>query len=310
MTPRSPSKRKWIPTDRDFAILADIGELGIVTTRMIHKRHWPEGSGMRACQDRLSLFRTEGLLGERRLAVTERQGAKIEPHDLVGPNPTALVLLPKGAEFLETHNGVVPKRVSRSEPSQATLLHRLFVVACRLAFDAGFGSRAPRWIHEQDCVPGVGLAESAENRHVLYERFRQEHGDAWLRPDASCLIQIAEPNDSARFVVAYWEIDRSTNSPKREFGKSSGYDCLLRTKAYQRHWPELKGIEPDAVRVFYVCESQKRIDELSDVFRDLSIARFYRFVTRNRLLTTPDPTAAIWQDVDGKTYSIVKRRFP
>ncbi|HQX51778.1 MAG TPA: replication-relaxation family protein [Planctomycetaceae bacterium] len=310
MTPRSPSKLKWIPTDRDFAILADLGELGIMTTRMIHKRHWSEGTGVRACQERLSLFRQEGLMAERRLAVTERQGTKIEPHDLVGPNPTAFVLLPKGAEFLETHNGIVAKRVSRSEPSHATLLHRLFVVACRLAFDAGFGSHAPRWIHEQDCVPGVGLAESAEQRHVLYERFRLEDRFAWLRPDASCLIQIAEPNDSVRFVVAYWEIDRSTNSPEREFGKASGYDCLLRTKGYQRHWPELKEMEPDAVRVFYVCESQKRIDELSNVFRALSIARFYRFVIRSRLLTTPDPTVAIWQDVQGRKYSILRQPSP
>jgi|GEM_PF-2003768 len=307
MTLRSPSKQVWQATHRDFAILADIGEYGILTTKMVHKRHWPDGTSLRACQVRLSVLRDDGFIGDVRLAVTKSQSKKVEPYDLIGPNPTGFVLLPKGAEFLESHAGTVAKRVSQSKPAALTLLHRLNVVACRLSFDAGFGQPTPRWIFEQDCVPGCGLAESAENRHILYERFRLENRDAWVRPDASSLIRFEGATGSSHFVVAYWEIDRSTNSLDKEMGKSTGYQCLIRTGAFRRHWPELAEIQPDAVRVFYVCESQKRIDQISNVLRGHGVAPYYRFAVREELLSSPEATARTWQDTEGEKYSILRR---
>ena len=162
--------------ERDYAILSDIGEHGILDMRMIHERHWAEGTDVRACQKRMSILKEQGFVDEASLGVTRQAGSKnrAAQKTMAGSLPRAFVLTPSGAAVLLEHTGETARRVSRSEPSNVTLLHRLAVVACRLAFDAAAkstGMARSEWIMEQDCSPNSRLDQPADKRHLLYERF-------------------------------------------------------------------------------------------------------------------------------------------
>jgi hypothetical protein len=110
-------------------------------------------------------------------------------------------------------------------------------------------------------------------------------------------------------LVVYWEIDRSTNAKAREREKTFGYDALIQTKTYSKHWPALDGRNP-TVRVFYVCPSIERIDELVAEVRSTHVAQSYRFTTR-RDLNEGDPLfTPIWRGIDGKRYAIMRHSTP
>ncbi len=315
MTLRSRFSSSWNPTERDFTILRDIGEHGLLDTRMIHQRHWPEGTEIRSCQKRMAILKKEGLVCDAPLVVA-RQISSQSPNrskKFGGSLPTAYGLTPKGAEVLLEETGEAAKRISRSDPAPVTLLHRLGVVAVRLAFDEGAkaaGLAAPQWILEQDTYSNARLDQPAEKRHLLYERFRSgENQDVSCRPDASVLLRHATGGDSSspRFLVGYLEIDRSTNSPDRELAKSPGYDCLLRSGVVRQHWPCLHQSDADAVRVFYVCESVERIASLASVLRDQPVAAFYRFGIKQEVLSEGVLREPIWRDTQGRRYAILRR---
>lgn len=314
MTRRSPSKATWNATERDFAILADIGEHGILDTRMIHRRHWPTETDIRACQKRMATLKKQGLVDLASLTVTRKADVKksVKKAPFGGSLPNAFVLTPSGAAVLLEHTGETARRISRSEPSAVMLLHRLAVVAGRLAFDeaaTNAGLLRPKWILEQDCVPNPRLKQPAEERHLLYERFSVSDGDdIWSRPDASSLLQQQKGTEAApRFLVIYWEFDRSNNGLDRERAKALGYDCLLRNQVYRRHWPCLVEQEPDAFRVFYVCESEKRIQELCAGMADLDITAYYRFAIKDQVESPAVLTEPIWRDTLGRRYAILRR---
>lgn len=315
MTLRSRSNSSWNPTERDFAILRDIGEHGLLDMRMIHQRHWPVGTDIRSCQKRMAILNKEGLVCDAPLVVARQISSQSRDRakKIGGSLPTAYGLTPKGAEVLLEETGEPAKRISRSDPAPATLLHRLGVVAVRLAFDAGAkaaGLTAPQWILEQDTYANARLDQAAEKRHLLYERFRSgENQDASCRPDASVLLQHASNGDSSppRFLVGYWEIDRSTNSLDRELSKTPGYDCLLRSGVVRQHWPCLNQTGPDAVRVFYVCESGERIASLVTALRDQPVAAYYRFGLKAEVLSEGVLREPIWRDTLGRRYAILRR---
>ncbi len=314
MTLRTRSSSSWNPTERDFAILRDIGEHGLLDMRMIHQRHWPEGTDIRSCQKRMAILKNEKLVCDVPLVVARQTPSQSPDRSkkFGGSLPTAYGLTPKGADVLLEDTGEPAQRISRSDPAPATLLHRLGVVAVRLAFDAAAktaGLVAPLWILEQDTYSNARLDQPAEKRHLLYERFRSgENQDASCRPDASVLLRHANgaTSSSPRFLVGYWEIDRSTNSLERELAKTPGYDCLLRSGVVRQHWPCLNDTDADAVRVFYVCESAERIASLATVLRDQPVAAYYRFGIKEEVLSEGVLRKPIWRDAQGRRYAILR----
>lgn len=303
---------------RDIAILTELGEYGILDTAVIHRRHWPADATIRACQQRLKILSDAGLIKRASLIVAYQAGkttAKKSGASLVGGSiPTAFWLTQHGADLLERETGHRPRRVSRSDPAAATLLHRIETVEARLAIDdasKNSGLRIPAWIMEQDTYPNVTLSDPLEKRHVLYERFtvgKDQHVSC--RPDASCLLHIPRPGhpDVTDPLIIYWEIDRSKSSPQVERDKAAGYHALVQTKTYAKHWPATAAMSP-YVRIFYVCPSTERIAFITTEVRSLAIAKDYRFAVRSDVVTDRVLTEQIWQDIDGKRYSIVRRNL-
>ena len=294
---------------RDLAILTDLGEYGLLDTQMLQHRHWGKAETMRACQHRMRLLTQEALVKKANLIVAFDASSK-SVNGQGGSIPTAYVLTPKGAEVLEKLTETSPRRVSRSSPAATTLLHRLEMVETRLVIDNACLSHkltTPEWIMEYDTYPKVRLEDPIEKRHILYERFQTAEGEFYSRPDASCSIGIPRPKqpEAKDELIVYWELDRGTNSPTRERNKSGGYDALIRGKAYRNHWPSL-GSEPAAVRIFYVCPSQERIDSIVGELRSLTVAKAYRFITRLELRNAQILTDMVWQDIERKRYAIMR----
>ncbi len=295
---------------RDVRILAELGEYGFLNSTALHARHWPAGSTSRACQQRLMLLSQDGYIKRVQLVVTHQATPKSRA--IVGGSiPSAFALTPAGAELLLELAGVQAKRVSKSEPAAATLLHRLEMVEARLTLDDAcrhHGLALPEWIYEYDSLPGIkmNLADPPEDRFILYERFQIGEHSPYCRPDASCRLAIPHSGgNGADTLIAYWELDRGSNSLTVEREKTYGYDALFGTERYRNHWPgDLPG--GLALRVFYVCPSQERIDNLIHEVRSCSISRFYRFAVRAELSVETALTSPIWRGVDGKPYAIKK----
>ncbi len=294
---------------RDIAILADLGEYGLLDTVMLRNRHWEATASTRACQHRMRLLTEESLVKKANLIVafdaSSHSGGK-----LGGSIPTAYVLTPKGADVLEKLTETIPRRVSRSSPAATTLLHRLEMVETRLVIDnacKGKKLHQPEWLMEYDTYPKARLEDSIDKRHIIYERFLTPHGELYSRPDASCSIGIPRPNETnvLDYLIVYWELDRGSNSPVKERSKSSGYEALIREKTYLKHWPSV-GSQGVAVRIFYVCPTQERIDSLISELRSAMVSKSYRFATRTAIRESNVLTDAIWQDITGKRYAIMK----
>jgi hypothetical protein len=153
----------------------------------------------------------------------------------------------------------------------------------------------------------VKIGDPMEKRRLLYERFQVGEHEPFCRPDASSRMQIPKPSGKgADPLIVYWEIDRSTNSPGVEREKTFGYQALLDTQTFQKHWPP-RDDKDQTVRVFYVCPSQERINSIVAEIRAAPVSRFYRFAIRAEMLSTNAVTGTIWQDVEGKRYAIVRR---
>lgn len=299
---------------RDLLILSEVGEYGFLSSTTIQSRHWPDAKSIRACQQRLRLLTDDGLLKRVHLLVAHQGNGDVR--GVVGGSiPSAYALTPHGAEALYRTTGETARRVSKSDPAAATLLHRLEVVEARLAIDDACRAAKispPEWIYEYDPIPGikVKLGDPMEERFILYERFRIGEHEPYCRPDASCRMQI--PTASGQGfdpLVVYWEIDRSSNSKAREREKTFGYDALIQTKTYAKHWPAADRRDPP-VRVFYVCPSSERIDELVAEVRSIRVAQSYRFTTRDELLGGDPLFSTIWRGIDGKRYAIMRRSTP
>lgn len=288
--------------DRDLAILADVGEYGCLDTILIHRRHWPPDTGIRACQNRLKKLVEAKLLRPARLTVSQTASTG----KLIGGRlATAFSLSSVGADLVEQATGRRPARVSKSELAEVTLLHRLRTVYSRVAIEDAAVSlemRGTHWIMEQDSLPDARPGMPIHERMVLFERFGSGRDSVSCRPDASCLLWIPRGSEY-RPLILYWEVDRSTNRLSAELEKCAGYQNLMATNRYAIHWPETVG-KSSAQRVFYVCNTQTRIKNIAEKIRDEPVAKAYRFSTHDQLQQTNPVTDKIWSDINGKLYAI------
>lgn len=290
------------PQPRDIAILETVGELGTADLPIIHAKHFPHDNSGRACQRRVKMLADVGLLKRTRILVTD-QGFK------QGSLPALLFLTPHGADLVESETGIRPRRVLQSDPKPFTLRHRLLAVQVRLAFDQAAALRGlptVEWIMEQDTKPGITRTDdrSPSEYLLLWDVFRDGKRTVTFRPDSTCHLQIRRPSgDSHKSLLAYFEVDRSTEGHKQWQQKLKGIAAFFRqADAWKRHWPDVTN---PTVVLFVVCLTHKRIHGLADVVCGTPAARFFRFakhpIEPGELLTSP-----VWSDADGKTYSIIK----
>ena len=224
-----------------------------------------------------------------------------------GGRPRAIHrLLPFGAETLAIHTGIVPPRVARAEPLKPdTMQHRLGVAAVHLAvLDAckQHGLPKPQWILEQDTNPAASPEAPFTERFVLYELFRAAgKSPVSCRPDASTWLRIptaaSQPQSPWLDLLIYWEFDRATETLSRVAHKLDGYDQLLKTHTYRKHWP---AVSHPTVRVFFVVPSQDRLRNVATAIRDRSGSDAVRLTTASALEPTRLLTELVWHTVNGE----------
>lgn len=288
--------------DRDIGCLAEIGRVGLLDTALAHGRHYSSVT-RRRCQQRLQEFQQQGLTHSIALTVWYgKQGG--------GQLPTIHCLTERGANAIESITGSRPQRVLRSDPKPETLHHRLAVVQARLAMDDGcrtVGLAMPEWIMEQDRREDAQPNEPPSRQRVLYHEFTTAGKKFTCQPDAACLMRIPRDADysSGRTtaLLAFWEIDRSTERTMQTTNKCPGYGALLERHDYRRYWPHA---ERAAVRVFWVCRSRQRIDSLCEALKKHSVAKCFRFTTAEELRAETAFTAPIWRTLDGQYREIIR----
>jgi hypothetical protein len=288
--------------ERDVQALAEIGEVGLLDTPLVHERHYANVT-LRRCQQRMREVEACGLTHAVHLNVWFGQRGG-------GPIPTIHCLTERGAAAVESITGQRPRRVMRSDPAPETWHHRLAVVRGRLAFDDGCrlaGLAMPEWFMEQDRRDDADPKEPPSRRRVLYHEFTVGKKRFTCQPDAACLLSV--PRDMERPaagttpLVAYWEFDRSRERTGQTLNKCPGYAALIERRDYRRYWS--LG-DQEAVRVFWVCLSQQRIDSLSQAMRDDPIARCFRFTTAGEMRPDTALVAPIWQTIDGQRREILR----
>ena len=285
--------------DRDLGVFGEFGEVGVMDTPMI-QRHFPTDRTGEACLRRLRLYGRHELTRAIRLKVAyaDRAGGRLA---------TLHCLTRRGADFLFEQTGIRPRRVLRSDPRPETLLHRLGMVRVLLTLkDACALQKLPRpeWFLEYDTRPAVRPGAPLTERFVLYEEFPTADGKSVsCRPDASTWLQIPAAGTAFHHLLLYWEYDRSTEVLKQVTAKVEPYRLLLETESYRRHWPD---VPAPTVRVFFVAQSNERLENVMGAMRDRPGAESFRFttvqdMTPDRLLTEP-----IWQTIAGERRAILK----
>jgi hypothetical protein len=288
--------------DRDIGVLTEIGQVGLLDTDLIHKRHFATVSRRRV-QQRLQVIQRQGLTHSVALTVWygQRGGGQV---------PTIHCLTERGADAIESIAGVRPRRVLRSDPKPETLHHRLAVVQARLALDdacRAFGLAMPEWIMEQDRREDAQANDPPSRQRVLYHEFTAGGKKFTCQPDAACLMRI--PRDADRPaagttpLLVFWEVDRSTERTAQTVNKCPGYGALLERREYRRYWPQA---EQAPVRVFWVCRSRQRIESLTVSLRDKPVAQCFRFTTAEELRADSALTLPIWRTIDGQSREIIR----
>jgi hypothetical protein len=288
---------------RDVAFLAELGEVGVVDTPMVHSRHFPLDKTGQACRRRLRLYLAHDLILS-------------SPHPLSfsslrGGRPRAIHrLAPLGAEAVLQATGALPPRIARSEPLKPdTLLHRLGVATVHLAvLDACKQHRLPKpaWILEQDTNPNVAPDAPFSERFVLYELFRPtETSSVSCRPDASTLLRIpAAAASSWLELIVYWEFDRATETLAKVAHKLESYRLLLQTGRYREHWPNATNA---TVRLFFVTPSPERLRHIASTLRQHAASDIVRLTTLSALDPSRLLTEPIWETVTGESRRIWTR---
>lgn len=284
-------------TDNDFTTLSDIGESGVLTAEDIHQTHFSEYT-YDGCLKRLRQYRDHGWTRITKLGVwfaDQRSGNR------GGAIPSVHSLTDEGADLIESHLGVRPLRVLRSEPAPQTLLHRLTIAKTMRQFSRGcesVGLRKPAWILEQDSWREAPTNLPPNQKRMLYHLFRIQGQSISCLPDAACRFQIKNAE-----LGVFWEIDRSTEGLKQiRESKLDAYVHLLNEKSYHRYWSEF---DSKLLYVFWVCRSPQRIDSLCELIQEHPIAPYFRFVeTRHLDEPTTLLTSPIWQTVEGDRRAI------
>ena len=302
---------------RDLAILKTIGELGTADTKIIHGLYFPNDNTGRSCQNRLKKLADAGLLRPIRLMAVDGYGTSKDPGQTQqlpgGSSSTVHFLTNAGGDLVERETGVLPPRVTRSEPKQLTLRHRIEVVRARLAIDAAAESNsipAPEWIMEQDQARRSKAAKgrSPNSDQILNDRFFDDASERAVafRPDASFHLRVPRPSgEGFKSLLGYIELDRSTEGHQQWEGKLLGIDAFFHdTKAWRRHWPN---ITDPAVVLFVICKTDERVANLAQTTRSFAVASKTRFSTYP-LAPETVLTDKVWQDCQGQPFAIIKGR--
>lgn len=288
--------------DRDVGLLAELAQVGVLDTDLIHRRHFSAVT-RRRCQQRLQELQEQRLTGSVALTVWygKHGGGRV---------PTIYYLTERGADAIESIVGCHPPRILRSDPKPETLHHRLAVVQARLALDDGcrsVGLAAPDWIMEQDRRSDARPNDPPSRQRVLYHEFSAGGKKFTCQPDAACLMRIPRTAGPATAgttpLLVFWEVDRSTERTAQIAGKCAGYATLLDRREYRRYWPQA---EQAAVRVFWVCRSRQRIETLSMALRDQPVAQCFRFTTADELRADTALMLPIWRTIDGQCREILR----
>jgi len=290
---------------RDIEMLSLLGDVGVLDTDLLHVRCFPEVT-LRRCQQRLKQHAEQGLIRSQKLAVWYG--------DESGRVPTLFTLTERGADVVAEATGLRPFRVHRSDPKPETFHHRLAIVKTRLTLDDGFRSlrlTVPHWIMEQDRRPDAKPDEPPSRQRFLYHAFPDGNRSMTCQPDAACRMSI--PHDAARTdskmidLVAFFEIDRSTERRGQVLGKLPGYAALIEKRSWIRYFPSAASAP---VRIFFVCRSQQRIDSLRESLGQHPLAAIVRFGTMRELDSRHPLSDAIWQDSSGRRREIIRLTRP
>ncbi len=210
-------------------------------------------------------------------------------------------------------------RSADHEPRRDYLLHTVGIAKVQIAFNAACalqGIPKPTWIHERQTYPDLATRMQkaklekrplpATERFILYDRFPvaiDRTAVCW--PDASNLTLIPSQEAGTHPLIIYWEYDRGTERLAQVAAKMYGYDSLLRTAAYRRHWPSANG-EP-TVRIFFVIEGSKtRLQNIAETLKNFPAAAAVRLTTTADLQPAKMLTDPIWYDTAGNRKSILR----
>ncbi len=281
----------------DIHCLAKLGDYGVLDTLMLHQIAYADSS-YEWCRQKLAKYRAANLIASFKAQVW------LSPHDRHsgGRVPSLHFLTEAGAELVYQATGNRPPRVLRSDPSAATLFHRLHVVKVRLAFDLAADAVSlskPTWIMEQDLCPDAPEDLMPNRRKWLYHEFQNDSKVFTCQPDAACVIQIPNPESAVTNVGALFEIDLSSEGLQQIQRKLPGYDALLKCRKF-KYWC---GLDNLTVRVFWIVRSQRRIREIAQAARGEDVARLFRFTT----FADCGPgilTGKVWDDIDGGRFAI------
>ena len=287
---------------RDIHLLATIGELGLLDTPTIHERFFP-GVSRRRVQQRVGLYQEQGLTRIVTLSVWFANGHR-------GKVPAIHCLTDRGADAVEAAGEGRPRRVLRSEPKPETFHHRLAVVKTRLAMDDACAAAKllpPVWIMEHDRCPTAAPDKPLLQQRWLFHSFTIGQQTVTCLPDAVSLLRIPRdprrPDRDTTDLVAYWEIDFSTERRTQIIDRLPGYAALLEQQGCRRYWPQL---DRPTVRVFWVCRSPQRIEALREKLKIAPVAKVFRFTTSDDLIAAKALVKPIWLDAEGHRREILR----
>lgn len=295
--------KTFVPTERDLALLVELGETGLSSSPLLIARHFrgfaKPADAERAFRRRLRVFQSLELVDSATLAVRSRTGS----------TPLTIhTLTVDGAELVVAATGNYPRRAATSlDLSPVTLPHRLGVLATRLLFDDAHrcaGLPVPNWIHEYDLRPGVEPKSSNQEKFVLYEAFERNGDRLVCWPDAGAHICLLDQPD--HHLLIYLEFDRSTESAKQLAAKAEPFDLLVRDRRYDQHWPSLAG--QATVRVLFVCPSEARVANAIEAIRPQPGAELFRFATFDDLRPGTLLYEPIWRTTSGELRAILRQR--
>jgi len=289
---------------RDLVAWTELAEVDVLDQDTIAARHFSKCRSLRACQRRTKLWVDQEIVERMQVPVVSCEGRK-------GKLSTLFRLTRRGAELLKTLTGYCPRRPAKRNPRPETLFHRLGVAQVQLAVNDACmlqGLTKPVWIHEYDTYPNPDPKASADQRYILYERFPLADGRAatcW--PDASCHIVIPGPDGTAHDLLVYWEYDRSTERLGQVAAKLFGFQGLLSTGLYRKHWP---AAPTPTVRIFFVVPSATRLQNVAKVLADSPGSEAVRLTTAAELKPEFVLTEPIWRTVKGESLPILRNPMP
>jgi len=275
---------------RDLQLLAELGEFGLLSTEVIHRRHFPKDTTGVAVRRRLRMLAGHGLIQSVTVAVARQAAA--------GRLPAFHRLTPHGAEVLQHEIGMQAMRPGRSElPKPHTILHRAgmaevaltFTDACRL-----HGLTLPTWHFEFDSAADVSRNAPLSQRFLLRNDYRRSDSKMLICwPDALCRFELTQQERSWKLALA-WEYDRSSETHRQIAEKLDAYLPWLHDRAYFRNVPDAAD-----VRVFFVVPSRERLTNLVSSFHAHACAAVVRIAVARDLFAQEMLTTALWQPLDG-----------